>query len=451
MHNEFNAVIQVKPEPRRPYSAACKLGFGEENIRKLGPQLSTVVGQSLASVRSIMRVSVMLMVCVLPADSRAQEQKGLAFSTPDSVEGTLAATDERQREGALADFRLWKKDFENRTGITFGFDNQVQVLRADSNRSPSNAASNAFRFYTTWTPIGRGTPNNGALVFKIENRSAIGNRIPTQALGRSFGYAGVLSSTFSDAGWILTNLYWRQRFANGRGSFIIGHIDPGEYVNFNTFSSPWTTFTNLSFGQQPTLAAPQQSLGAALQWRLDDEWAVQAGILNANADPSDPLDSAEKFFDHGETFKHLTVGWSPDWVDRNNQAVQLTFWQVDKRKEADVKNGHGVSFLAGTRIDKWRPFLRAGYADGGGAALHRTVSVGTGYDVRRDKDLLGLGLSWGRAPNNSRDQYTVEAFYRYDATDFFAITPSVQYIVDPVNDPTTDDVFIVGLRARFAF
>jgi porin len=200
-----------------------------------------------------------------------------------------------------------------------------------------------FRFYGTWTATGRGAPDNGALVFKVENRSAVGNNISTQALGPSLGYAGVFSFTYSDAGWILTNLYWRHRFADGRGSFVIGQVDVYDYVNVNSLASPWTGFTNLAFEQQPTFPAPAQGLGAALLWRFTDNWAVLGGFANANGDPSEPVDSTEELFDTGETFKHIAMGWSSDWGKRIDQLVQLTLWQADEREEAGVEDGQGVA------------------------------------------------------------------------------------------------------------
>jgi len=110
-----------------------------------------------------------------------------------------------------------------------------------------------------------------------------------------------------------------------------------------------------------------------------------------------------------------------------------------------------VSFVAAAKYDKWRPFLRAGYADGGGRPLDRSVSIGTGYDARGGKDLAGIGLNWARAPDNSRDQFTMEAFYRYDVNDFLQISPTVQYVANPANDAGTDDIFLMGLRVRVAF
>jgi len=392
-------------------------------------------------------------------DAGAEHSSGLVEETPASfgfdstrsVEGTLAETDERQREGPLERLRARKNALEARTGLSFGFDNNTQYLGTDSNESPSDAASNVFRVYGTWTATGRDRPDRGLLIFKIEDRSAIGNRLSPQALGPSLGYAGLVSSTFSDAGVVLTNFYWKQQFAGGRGSFVVGQVDPSDYISVNSIASPWNGFTNLAFEQQPTVAIPSQGLGGAVLWRLDDNWGLLAGLTDANGDPSDPFESAKNLFDEGELFKHIAVGWAPDWGDRYDQTVQLTLWQVDERKEAGVEEGHGVAFLSSTRINNWRPFVHMGYARDAGLLNDRSISIGTGYDARGGNDLAGLAVGWARAPDSSRDQYTLEAFYRYDMTDFLQLTPEIQYVVKPAFDPETDEILVLGLRLRIFF
>jgi len=375
----------------------------------------------------------------------------IGFASPRSVEGMLTETAERQREGPLAKYRARKERLEGNTGLAYGFDNNTLYLDTDSDNSPSDAASNVTRFYGTWAATGLGTPDVGALVFKLEYRTAIGGHVSAQVLGPLLGYAGLLASTYSDAGLVLTNLYWRQRFFGGRGGFVIGQVDTYDYVNVNNLASPWDGFTNLAFEQQPTFAGPAPGLGAALLWQLNDNWAVLGGLADANADPSEPWNSARTLFDTGETFKHLAFGWSPDWGNRYNQLVQLTFWQLDARAEAGAEGGHGVAFAASARFDQWRPFLRAGHAEDGGVSLDRSFSVGFGYDSRGGNDLAGLGVSWGRAPDDSRNQYTLEAFYRYDVTDFIQFTPSVQYAANPANDLESGDVLVFGVRLRAYF
>ncbi len=402
-------------------------------------------------LRYTLTVVCALLATIFPAEVRPEGLSRDGFSSPKSVLGTLAATSDQQDLGGVQAYRDWKNGFENRVGLTFGLEEMAQYLGTDSDLTPSDAASNVFRLFGTWTASGRGTPYAGALVFKIENRSAFGSHLSPQALGPSLGYAGLFSSTFSDAGWLLTNLYWRQVFADGRGSFVIGQVDVTDYIDINNLANPWTAFTNLAFEQLPTVPAPSQGLGAALQWRLSDSWAILAGFADANADPADPVGSARTLFDTGETFKHFGIGWAPDWDNRYDQSVQLTFWQIDQRMQAGVPGGYGVSFLASGRQDAWRPFFRAGYAKDGGTLLDRSISVGTGYDARDGKDLAGVGVNWGRAPGNSRNQFTMEAFYRWDVTDFFQITPSVQLVTNPANDPTTENMVVLGLRVRAHF
>ena len=47
------------------------------------------------------------MLFALPFQVRSQDSDGGGFATPDSVEGTLAATEERQSEGALEGYLAW--------------------------------------------------------------------------------------------------------------------------------------------------------------------------------------------------------------------------------------------------------------------------------------------------------------------------------------------------------
>ena len=45
----------------------------------------------------------------------------------------------------------------------------------------------------------------------------------------------------------------------------------------------------------------------------------------------------------------------------------------------------------------------------------------------------------------------MNAFYRYDMTDFLQLTPEIQYVINPVNDPETQAILVLGLRLRIFF
>jgi len=48
------------------------------------------------------------------------------------------------------------------------------------------------------------------------------------------------------------------------------------------------------------------------------------------------------------------------------------------------------------------------------------------------------------------DQYTAEAYYRFQLLEMLAITPSVQFLVDPALDPDESAIWVFGLRVRVA-
>jgi porin len=70
------------------------------------------------------------------------------------------------------------------------------------------------------------------------------------------------------------------------------------------------------------------------------------------------------------------------------------------------------------------------------------------------RGVIGAALNWGR-PNETSfgdvdDQFTAELFWRYQLTKELAVTPTVQYINNPAQNPDTDSLWAFGLRARLA-
>jgi len=95
----------------------------------------------------------------------------------------------------------------------------------------------------------------------------------------------------------------------------------------------------------------------------------------------------------------------------------------------------------------WMPFLRAGYADQGGALYDRSVSV---CYVTQQRDLIGIGLNWACPQGLSDSQWTLEAFYRCQVSESLAVTFDAQPIANPALNPTQDMAGFFGLRTRSA-
>jgi len=407
---------------------------------------------------------------VLPISAQASEiettttgiSTAAPFGGPTSVGGTLDG-DRRAEAMMPADAQPtrgyfdFKQRVEDKYGLAFGFDYNAFYQKASQIPGEDSAAGGVLRAFGQWTLTGRGTQNTGTLVYKVENRHRIGTDIAPQDLGFEAGYVGLTAVPFSDIGWALTNLFWNQHLLANRVGFVAGVVDTTDYVDVYGLVNPWTDFSNLAFSTDPTIPAPNQGLGAAVRIMATDNYYILGGIADANGVPTDPGKAFDSFFNDAEFFSHLEFGWAESLEKGFSDNIHLTAWHVDTRKQAGVPDGWGLAFsFSRLFADKWEPFLRAGYADDGGALWEKSVSAGFGYYTRKRSDLVGVGLNWSQPSSDTLgpgldDQYTAEVFYRVQILKTLTITPDVQLFFNPALNPSENLIAIYGLRARLAF
>ena len=297
------------------------------------------------------------------------------------------------------------------------------------------------------------------MIYKVEHRHSYSRTSRQPALASDVGYVGLFEPPFSNEGWRLTNLYWRQSFSDNRFVTYVGFLDVTDFVDTYVLSSPWTGFNNFVFSTgSATIGLPNDAtLGAMAGFWLSDSVYTMGSITDANADPTDPFEGFDTFFNDFETFKSIELGWTPAKDEFFRTRLHATLWHIDDRDEAGTPDGWGANVSASTWIDDaWMPFVRAGWADDGGSLLEASVSAGIGYQPEPGGSVLGVGLNWGR-PNRDTfgadldDQYTGEVFYRWQVTQNLQITPSVQLLIDPARNTEEDVIGVFGLRARVTF
>jgi len=87
---------------------------------------------------------------------------------------------------------------------------------------------------------------------------------------------------------------------------------------------------------------------------------------------------------------------------------------------------------------------------------HVRATVAIRHKAADNRSVVGLGLNWSR-PNEESfgaaagDQYTAEAYWRFQLATHLSITPDVQIVKDPALDRGQDLVWVLGLRARIFF
>ena len=371
------------------------------------------------------------------------------LSGPSSVEADLEPGDGLTDPQFRSDFprkvapRYFEwKDRLAEQGFKFNFDYLALGQTSNADLGEGDAASGIFRFYGNWKAT-----ENGSLTFKIEDRHAYGDVAP-QNLGFDGGALSIPGTAFNDNGTLLTNLFWTQRAADGSWTLQLGQIDVTDFVDIYGLVSPYTAFQNLAFNTNPTINAPNPGIAIAGGAKLNSNFYVVGSVADANADPSSPdLD----IFSDGELFKSIEIGYTSGFDRIYFDNIHVTFWHGDDADDGSRREDYGATFSAAWFLEnKWMPFFRAGTSKGRAALYENSVSAGLGY-FARNTDLAGIGVNWAEADGISGDQKTIEAFYRFSLSPSLQITPSVQYIVDPLLDTSSSDITIWGLRARIVF
>lgn len=379
------------------------------------------------------------------------------FGGPSSVGGQLAEDSEVnepefrwQRLHQLADpwFEV-KQRLDESCGLQLSIDESMFYQTATSSLGETEAASGLVRVYGQWTLLGRGTNNPGQLVFKGENRHRMTAITPFD-LGFETGSILPTGTFFNEFNSGVTNLFWKQYLFDRDLVFAIGKIDVTDFVDIYGLMNPLTHFVNLGFSTNPTIAVPNQGLGFAVGAMLTDKIYLQSGFADANGQPT--LAGFDTFFEDREYFSYVELGLtsSRDRIYLDN--VHATLWHTDARTNAQTPEGWGVAVTAQKFLDdKWLPFFRFGYADGDAALMQTTFSTGLGL-LRANNDVAGVGISFGKpADGTLRDQFTSEAFYRFQLTQCLAVTPDVQLVGNPALNPSEDVLALFGIRLRAAF
>ncbi|ADE55633.1 carbohydrate porin [Coraliomargarita akajimensis] len=405
--------------------------------------------------RPLNRLALSLPLALMPLTSSAQDSKYNATQSPDQVENRIELDRQSKplyESKLLAPVADWRDGLAEKMHLNLGLDYTAVYQGVSDSIGPDNASGGMVRFYGSWALLNAESANTGSLIWKVEHRHSFSN-VPVSGLGLSSGYVGLFEPPFNDQGGRLTNLYWKQTLADGNATVVAGFLDVTDFVDVYLLASPWTGFNNFAFstGSAAMDLPNEAALGAAAGMMIAENLYIQGGFTDLSSDPTEPFNS---ILDGMKTYKYAEFGWTPNRDTIYFQNAHVTLWHVDKRKNG-TPEGWGLNLSYQTWIDdKWLPFARAGFADDSGSLLSKSISVGVGYQAVPKRDVIGLAVNWGE-PNkasfgNQDNQLTTEAFWRVPLTKELVITPSLQYINNPALNPTTDNMWAFGLRARMA-
>ncbi|CAH6781775.1 Porin [Vibrio chagasii] len=406
------------------------------------------------------RLSKVSMAIVMAASPMSGVVYGANFEGPDSVENTIAEQKAQKKS--------WRESLAE-DGFTFGADYFALGLTSGDGAGGDsvNASSGVARLYGSWHLLGKDTQNSGSLVWKVEHRHAYGDTAPKDYSFGPLGYVGAIGPAYSDQGFRVTDLNWKQKINDGKGTIVVGWQDVTNYADVYALASPWSGFTNLAFSTgSGAMGLPDDGvLALSAGHMLGENFYVVGGIADANGKSDEIFDGFDTAFGSDASyFTTLELGWTASQEQIYTDNFHVTFWDFgdDTRhsNSLSAEGGSGVNFSwSQFTSDQVMPFVRGGFSEGDVALYDKSISVGMGYfGLGKPTNNLGVALNWAevngdsfaadaKAISGSTEQWTAEVYYNMQFGDHFQVTPDIQYIKDPAFS-NESSAWVFGIRAR---
>jgi hypothetical protein len=358
----------------------------------------------------------------------------------------------KEKDPLLRAWNILTAKLDSKLGLKLGLAYTSLYQYATDTRGTRDAASGDLDIFGTWSLWNSEGNHPGSLGFHAEYRPRYSSITPAN-LSIKTGSLWRTIQAFNRAEFSLVEIWWEQHILKDIIAFRIGKLDIEDYFNNYKFNSSSYYFFNAAFSSSPAIAFPESGGGLAMLYQPSKKCYIMAGISDTNGKKTS-LDNTF-FFTASKYFYAVEFGVKPKFNHYGEGTYSLTLWHREERDEDDLPSDEGFAISLQQEItDKITPFVRYSCSDGDATNIQQIISAGVGFNdiFGRENDVAGIGLAWGAPSDKSlHDQYTMETFYRFQVKKHIQITPGIQLIVDPSNDPDSDVKAVFQIRARITF
>jgi porin len=377
-----------------------------------------------------------------PPSSPAEDVEQIITEAERAPEQPLSTLDRPIYRG----LQTWKKELNEKYGINWALEDTVIYQAASGGVDPNDAMVNTLGLFATWKIFRDANGKDfGGIGFQAETRqNPFGEFTDMTA---DLGTLWAPNDSTSDDYTRINQLWWGQRFAEGRLGLLLGKIDPGSRINTNRFAGSGNTqFFGQPFATNPARSFPANGLGLMLSAEPADWVYFHYTMSDSDADAEEsPFQTI-----NGRWLYAGEVGLRPVIAGLGQGVYRLMLYQRD----AETADELGWSLSADQNLsDTFGVFLRYGGNDGNLNSIEDLVSAGVSFlqPFGRKNDQAGIGVSYTHPSNaDLRDEYSAEVYYRVQVTEGFELSGSTQLIIDP-SDSDKDAVGVFGLRARVLY
>jgi len=275
------------------------------------------------------------------------------------------------------------------------------------------------------------------------------------ALETLTGNSGIINTpnaTVFDQGAALDELFWKQVALDGKLVVLAGKVDMLSHFDTNRVANDgFSQFVAYSLQNDPSIPGPTYGgFGGIVRGNLTKQASLMFGVGDSSMDKAV---LPWKTLDDHSWYQLLELGLSPDIPTLGKGNYRLTPWH----NHLFGADGFGVSLNIDQELGRKDvvAFFRFGYGDEDVTPVKTFVSGGVAWEAPfgRENDLAAIGVAWSdpSPASGSRDETLIELFYRVELVKTISITPDLQLVFDPANNPDDEFTVVPGIRLVVIF
>jgi porin len=250
----------------------------------------------------------------------------------------------------------------------------------------------------------------------------------------------------------MDELFWKQVSPGGGLVLLAGRIDQSFHFDTNRVANN-SMQQQLSFALMNNLAIPWPlygGLGGVVRWNAREEVSLMLGVGDSSSD--EPW-AFWKSVDDGSWYELLEFDFTLGVPGLGKGQYRITPWH--NRLAGEQGWGVGLSFDQELGLPWLVGFFRFGAGDEDVTAIRTFVSGGVGVEgpFGRSGDFFAIGVAWSRpSPGEGvRDETILEMIYRVRLTPTLELSPDLQLVFDPAQNPGDDLIVVLGVRLALVF
>jgi len=251
--------------------------------------------------------------------------------------------------------------------------------------------------------------------------------------------------------------------ALGELNITLGLINSGGFLDTSNIANDENSqFLNSTLVNNPIIDFPDYAIAAVTQYQGDWDWTVLISSTHGIAD--NPNRDYSELFEVGADDKGLFMALETDIKTLliGNTQLKIGGWlhsgehQLLTNSNDTDNNNYGFYTTLSYQHKQHQLELRASVTNHKVSAAHSFISIAHQYDWNNQL-YSGLGFSQTNyskhALVNAENTKILEAYLAYKIAKGMTITPSVQWIENPISEPalTEGSVSIMNLRLNYQF